>query len=90
MSRHPNRVHMETCFSEPKICSNCNLQYAGEIWIYKCLCGCDKTAKVCKPCVAEHYRPFSLRRKTEMCFHCKLVKCGSSNKCKLERCLFYN
>ena len=89
MSRHPNRVHMETCFSDPKICSNCNLQYAGEIWIYKCLCGCDSTAKVCKPCVAEHCRPFSLRRKTEMCFHCKLVKCGSSNKCKLERCLFY-
>ena len=37
-SRHHNRVPMETCFSEPKICSNCNLQCAGEIWIYECLC----------------------------------------------------
>ena len=87
MSRHyPNRVHMET-FSDPKICSNCNLQYVGEIWVYECLCGCDSTARVCKPCVAEHYRAFSL---TEMCFHCKLVKCQSSDECKLEKCLFYN
>ena len=87
MSRHyPNRVHMET-FSDPKIFSNCNLQCVGEIWVSECLCGCDSTARVCKPCVAEHYRAFSL---TEMCFHCKLVKCQSSNECKLERCLFYN
>ena len=33
----PNKVR-KTCFSEQKICSNCNLQYAGEIWIYECLC----------------------------------------------------
>ena len=45
MSRHPNRVHMEKKI-EPKVCSNCDLQYDGEIWIYKCLCGCDKKAKV--------------------------------------------
>ena len=50
MSRHPNRVRMETCFSEPKICSNCNLQ-AGEFWVYECLWEYNNT-RVCKPCVA--------------------------------------
>ena len=75
MSRHHNKVHMETCFSEPKICSNCNLQYAGEFWVFECLCLCNGTARVCKPCIAEHAAVFSQRRKTEICFHCRLVKC---------------
>ena len=75
MSRHHNKVHMETCFSEPKICSNCNLQYAGEFWVFECLCLCDGTARVCKPCITEHAAVFSQRRKTEICFHCRLVKC---------------
>ena len=50
-SRHHNRVPIETCFSEPKVCSNCNLQY-GEFWVYECLWEYNNTARVCKPCVA--------------------------------------
>ena len=73
MSRHPNKVHMERCFSEPKICSNCNLQYADEFWVFECLCGCNSAARVCKSCIVEHAGVFS--RRDKICFHCKLVKC---------------
>ena len=59
MSKHANKVHMETCFSEPKMCSNCDLQYPGEFWIFECLCGCDSTARVCAQCVTDHAGVFS-------------------------------
>ena len=79
MSRHPNKVHMETCFSEPKICSNCNLPIFDDSWIAECFCECNATARVCLVCLREHSGLFP-SRKTQMCFLCKLVKCKKGDK----------
>ena len=78
MSKHVNKAYIER-YSEPKICSNCNLPTASDSWIMECFCGCNATARLCLPCLREHSELFP-SRKTQICFHCKLVKCKKVDK----------